>query len=361
MKIFKYVLFIFFSIIIGILSTFFFIKGTSSTYTYLKNIEGNRIVFSAQALNSLENNLPKNNYSETNTIPENKNTALIFVGDIMLDRGVESSIVKNFNNDYNEFFQNLNFLKNSDILFGNLEGPVSDQGNKVGSIYSFRMPVEVLPALKTLGFDVLSVANNHAGDWNRAAFADNLFRIKKAGMISVGGGIAGKVIEPEIIEKNNLKIGFLALSDVGPIWLEAKEKTGGILLAKNKKMAEIIKNASEKVDYLVVSMHFGDEYKTTHNKRQEELAHLVIDSGANLVVGHHPHVIQDTEIYKDKIIAYSLGNFVFDQYFSPNTMEGMILEIELDNQGAVTKADKKIIKLNKQFQPAEITDAGSIL
>ena len=158
---------------------------------------------------------------------------------------------------------------------------------------------------------------------------------------------------PAIIEKYGIKIGFLAFSDVGPNWMEAGEDKAGLLLANDPRFEEIIKNASQLVDYLVVSFHFGDEYQTTHNARQEHLAHKAADNGAKIVIGHHPHVIEDTEIYGESYIAYSLGNFIFDQKFSKNTMEGMLLEIKLNRDGSIT-AKKNTVKLNSVFQPDKI-------
>ena len=92
-----------------------------------------------------------------------------------------------------------------------------------------------------------------------------------------------------------------------------------------------------------------------HTKRQEELARLAIDNGAKLVIGHHPHVIEDTEYYKNGFIAYSLGNFIFDQYFSAHTMEGMILEVQMTG-AEISSVDKKVLKLNKRFQPETVAE-----
>ncbi|HQM18939.1 MAG TPA: CapA family protein, partial [Candidatus Paceibacterota bacterium] len=161
-------------------------------------------------------------------------TKVYFVGDMMLARGVESSVNKNFGGDFSELFKNVPELKEADILFGNLEGPISNNGNNVGSIYSFRHKLLILPALKKAGFDVLSFANNHIGDWNVKAFNDTLTHLKDYDILVTGAGENKVVAEtPAIIEKNDIRFGFIGFSDVGPNWMEATEERSGILLASD--------------------------------------------------------------------------------------------------------------------------------
>ena len=123
----------------------------------------------------------------------------------------------------------------------------------------------------------------------------------------------------------------------------------GILLTSDPNFDNIIKNASKQVDDLVVSFHFGVEYQTKHNARQEYLAHEAVDDGAKIVIGSHPHVVEDTEIYRNAFIAYSLGNLVFDQSQNANTMQGMILEMKLYKDGSMTE-QKDTTQLNSAFQ-----------
>lgn len=306
----------------------------------------------------------------TPTIPapkiekEPKFINLAFAGDIMLDRGVRRSVIKNFNGDYLKLFENLEDLKKFDIVFVNLEGPASDQGTDQNNVYSFRMDPNIISVLKNIGINILSVANNHEGDWGREAYIDTLSRLKEKEILSTGGGNNSSDAEnPIIIEKNGIKIGFLGFSDVGPKWMEAGTKKAGLLLASNTRFDEIIQNASQQVDYLVVSFHFGDEYKDIHNKRQEYLAHKAVNNGAKIIIGHHPHVIEDTEVYSPKdctqsscmgFIAYSLGNFIFDQSWSKPTMKGMLLEIKLNKDGSML-VTKNITQQNSTFQIEKIT------
>ena len=278
-------------------------------------------------------------------------TKVYFVGDMMLARGVESSVNKNFGGDFSELFKNVPELKEADILFGNLEGPISENGNNVGSKYSFRFNKAVLPALKEAGFNVLSFANNHIGDWNVKAFNDTLINLKDYNILFTGAGENKALAEtPAIIEKNGIRFGFIGFSDVGPNWMEATEERSGILLASDPNYSSIISRAKEDCDFLIVSIHFGEEYKPVHNERQEKLAHLAIDAGADIIIGHHPHVEQDIEIYEGKTIIYSLGNFIFDQHFSKETMRGMIYMLTFEDK-ELSEAKKMTSILNKKYQP----------
>lgn len=284
------------------------------------------------------------------TPPTKPLTKIYFVGDIMLTRGVESSVHKNFNGDYYELFKNATELKEADILFGNLEGPISSLGNNVGSKYSFRMNPNVLSAIKKVGFNIFSFANNHVGDWNVSAFENTLSLLKENEIFFTGAGTnKSEARQPAIIKKNNISFGFLGFSDVGPKWMEAKDNKSGILLVDDPDFSNIISQAKEKVDVLIVSIHFGEEYEKVHNKKQEKVAHLAIDSGADMIIGHHTHVIQDVEYYKDKPIFYSLGNFIFDQYFSKETMKGLVIMTAFE--GKTLKEVRSLVSIqNKKYQ-----------
>ena len=287
-------------------------------------------------------------------IKEPNFVTLSFAGDIMLDRGVKNSVRKNFNNDYSMLFEKSKetseLLKKSDINFANLEGTASDQGVDRKNLYSFRMDPEIVPVLKSAGINILSVANNHVADWGRDAYIDTLARLKENEISYTGGGNNKTEAEtPVIIEKYGMKIGFLGFSDKGPDYMKASMDQAGILSASDPNFEQIIRNATKQVDYLIVSFHFGEEYQVKHNPRQEYLAHKAIDAGAKIVVGHHPHVTEDTEVYKNGFIAYSLGNFIFDQSWSAPTMQGMFLQIKLNRDGSMS-ATKDTFKLNSAFQ-----------
>lgn len=285
---------------------------------------------------------------------KSKEITIRLAGDIMLDRGVEYSVNKNFNGDFRQLFTNLTSYKEADIFFANIEGPVSNKGKDLQNLYSFRMPPKVLPMLTDVGLDIVSFANNHVGDWGKDAFLDSLNEFKNAGLLYTGAGVSTEeATKPTIIEKKGVKIGFLGFSDVGPQWLDNTQTDGGfgINTLNTETFDTLVKNAAAQVDILIVSIHWGVEYKTP-TERQKEFAHRAIDSGAKIVAGHHPHVIQSVEIYKGGLVAYSLGNFIFDQAFSKETMRGLTLEVTLDTDDRYIKRyDTYITEQNEYFIP----------
>lgn len=287
-----------------------------------------------------------------------KEVSLLFVGDVMLDRGVKNIADKVFNGEISAIFENIKkeiFLP--DISVFNLEGPVSDKGQNVGSIYSFHMSTSTFDVVKEIGFDLASFTNNHVGDWGREAFDDTLTRAEVAGIPLIGAGTSyASTSEPVIVEKNGMRIGFLGFSDVGPAQMKAGTSTSGILLLSDPNLEMIIKRAQMQVDELVVSIHWGDEYKKYPTEKQKEFGHKIIDWGAKLIVGHHPHVIEPLEEYNGGLIVYSLGNFVFDQAFSKETMEGGVLEILFDMNG-IKKYELKKAQLDSQFRPSFVENS----
>jgi len=282
---------------------------------------------------------------------------LMLVGDIMLNRGVEYVIKKEGKGDFRFPFLKIDdFLRKTDILFGNLEGPISDKGERVGSIYSFRNDPKAIEGLVFAGFDILSIANNHIFDYGREAMEDTFSRLKEAEIDFVGGGFSEKeAYAPIIREINGTKIALLAYTNLGSKYWEAKDKRSGIAWLEKERMEKEIKKAKNQVDLVIVSFHYGEEYHLEPTSFQVSISRAAIDAGADLVVGHHSHVIQKIEKYKDGYIAYSLGNLVFDQGFSEKTMKGLILEVLIKNS-KIKEVIPIEIKINKFFQPEIVND-----
>ena len=290
--------------------------------------------------------------AQTNSASAPKKITLGFVGDIMLDRGMKQSVEKYGNGDYIFAFEKIkDYLNGFDILFGNLEGPISDKGTLSGSIYSFRMEPRSAMSLKEAGFDVLSVANNHMGDWGRVAMEDTFQNLKNAGIIFSGGGNnKEEAYEVKTILKDDTKIAYLSFSEFGKGYLEATDSFAGIAVISDEKLKSGIEKAKNENDIVIVSFHFGEEYKKEPNNYQKTIARKAIDYGADLIIGHHPHVVETIEKYKDKYIAYSLGNFVFDQHFSKETMEGLALKVTMEDKKITNVSSDKIV-INKYYQP----------
>jgi len=283
---------------------------------------------------------------------ESPTSTLLFTGDIMLDRGVEDYINREGKGDYKfPFLKIADYLQKADILVGNLEGPISDKGVKAGSIYSFRMDPKAIGGLTYAGFDILSLSNNHMLDYTKEALTNTLSRLEEAKIDHTGGGLnQDEAYSPVIKELNGTKIAFLSYTNLGsPNWA-AGTTTAGIAWLTEEKLEQGIESAKEKADIVIVSFHIGEEYKAEPDTAQKHFSQLAIDYGADAVISHHPHVVQKQEIYKGKHIFYSLGNFVFDQGFSKETMEGQIVKISI-KEGEIQEVTPIKIKMNEFFQP----------
>ena len=282
-----------------------------------------------------------------------------FVGDIMLDRDVRTSVEKNFGGDYNRIFAKAGFLSQPDITFANLEGPVSNVGVDKHNLYSFRMDPKAIPAIKAAGIDVVSFANNHVADWGQKAFEDTLTNLNDAGILACGAGMnKAQAEQPAIINQNGYKVGFVCFTDVGPNEFSATASSSGILLASDPDFDSIIKNAKSQVDDLVVSFHSGIEYQPIHNDRQEEIFKRAVDDGADIVVGAHPHVAEDISTYNGTTMMYSLGNFIFDQPFSKETMQGLFVTATLKDK-IFTDIVPHTVLLDSHYAPSLATDTDA--
>jgi len=268
---------------------------------------------------------------------------VLAVGDILLDRGVEYMA----KGDWSFPFKLID-LK-ADIVFANLENPISDRGARVGSIYSFRAEPESVQALED--FDILSLANNHMLDYTRPALEDTMNILKQNNIEYVGAGFNGdEAFSLKILERKNTKIGFLAYTNMGSMFWKAGDNPGIAWISNASEIIEDIQKAKKKVDVLMVSFHGGHEYSPEPNSFQVHFSKTCIDAGADIILGHHPHVIQSVERYNKGWIAYSLGNFIFDQGFSKETMEGLMLKIMIDNKN-IQRVDLEKIQMNEFFQP----------
>lgn len=308
--------------------------------------------------------------SLANDFSEKENTiTLFFVGDIMLDRGVEYQIKKEGKGNWKfPFLKIAGDLEKADIIFGNLESPISDKGQKIGSKYSFRADPGAVEGLKYAGFDILSLANNHALDYGREALEQTMGILKEQGIKYVGAGLnQEEAFGPRIFRIKDTKIAFLAFTNLGSSsWAAAKKRPGIAWIDDIKKAEEAVAKAKTEADIIIVSLHSGQEYSLEPTSFQISFAKSCIAAGADLVVGHHPHVVQpvvtlttrtglvDNDSARSRVrqgwVVYSLGNFIFDQSFSKDTMKGLLLEVQVKDK-EIKKVLPREIKINKFFQP----------
>lgn len=269
-------------------------------------------------------NSPTSTTFQTTPTPvtTSKKITIAAVGDIGLGRETNFQIIQKNNPNF-PFEKISDFISSADIAVGNLEGPVSDNCPTVRTGFKFCGRPESIQGLAYAGFDGMNLANNHINNYGLEGISQTTAALQKNG---IDYFFDNKAWYKEI---NQTKFGFLGFDDTVEKIISEKLKV---------KIQETKKN----VDVLVVNFHWGVEYQTEPTERQRELAKLAVDSGADIIVGHHPHVIQPLEYYQEKPIFYSLGNFVFDQMWSEETRTGAIGVITIENKKIVAARIEKI-------------------
>ena len=274
------------------------------------------------------------NKKESKILEEGKVKTLLFTGDIMLDRGVEYLIQKN--SVFYPFEKINQFLRGVDIVVGNLEGPiVRNPLNFSDESLKFAFSSDVIKGLSFANFNLLSLANNHTFDMGGSGFEETKEFLKQSDIDFVGNPI--KCDKDFLFKKDNIVI--LAFNKTFPF------------NCSNEKIAEIVKKIKESdpEKFLIVIFHWGIEYQPKSSISQQKLAHQIIDAGADLIIGSHSHVVQEIEEYKGKLIFYSLGNFIFDQYFSEETQKALAVGVEIYPEKVVYRLFSIQSKLSQPF------------
>lgn len=292
-----------------------------SIYTLLKFSELNG--FNFQLLNNSNSALLSGNLDLDSTtsyvtgyfVKEKDPIKMLFFGDLMVDRYVLERIE---NNDPGSLLDNLDkkgFFKDYDLISANLEGAVTDKATHYSpeKMFDFAFNPKIIEGFKKYNFNFFNLANNHFGDQGTRGMQESRKNLDKLGF-DYSGCDNGMVDEcsAKVLNVDGMKIGMAGFS----------------VLGKNidDKITKKINDLKSKSDMVVVNIHWGDEYAENFSDRQKESAHKMIDAGADLIIGHHPHVVQGIEIYKNKAIFYSLGNFIFDQYFDEETQKELAIE-----------------------------------
>jgi AmmeMemoRadiSam system protein B len=301
------------------------IDSPASIYTVLKYLEGKDIKDNTLLSSTDSGTLANKKYEQTTSHnifyfqkgEEKYDDVLnfLFFGDLMLDRHVKELIdekgldyiFEQLKGEENRFFEGV------DMISANLEGAVTDDGNHYAPqmSYDFAFEPDLVNQLKDYNFNFFNLANNHFADQGSRGIEETKENLDKLDF-NYSGCMDRKVDEcsSKIIELNGYKIGMAGFSMVYGKFNQTEAN-------------KIIQNLKDNTDLVIVNVHWGVEYIHYYNNLQKEISHDFINNGADMIIGHHPHVVQGMEIYKEKPIFYSLGNFIFDQYFSKDTQEGL--------------------------------------
>jgi poly-gamma-glutamate synthesis protein (capsule biosynthesis protein) len=242
-------------------------------------------------------------------------------------------------------------LRRADVVFGNLECPLSARGRRMANDCAYRGEPRFAARLAEAGFRVLSLANNHAFDYGETALLDTLGTLASHGLAGVGAGPSLSAARaPAWVEAGGLRLAFLAYSLVGPEWAYAGPDECGVAPLNPLVVQQDIERVRPEADLVLLSLHWGVELAPLPTPRQAQLARHFIDLGADAVLGHHAHVPGSIEIYRGRPILYSLGNFCFGH---DHDTWGHDMLVRLDFEGARLRA-LEVVPVRGRWQPAPV-------
>jgi gamma-polyglutamate biosynthesis protein CapA len=251
--------------------------------------------------------------------------SMLAFGDMMLARDIRTKMDR-YGDDY-PFEKISSLFGQYDILTANFEGAISSQSSHEIKPH-FGFDVEgTASLLKHHGFNLFNLANNHGDDFGLEGIELTHKLLWEQGIDTVGNpsnDFDYDLLEGEL---NGIRFAFIGINET------YKNVDWDFAFSQMKKL-------KERNDFLITFIHWGDEYETEQNEWQIDRGHTLIDHGADLVIGSHPHVIQGKEFYKKRWIYYSLGNFIFDQYFSEETQEGLALDVSFEKSGQIVVKEK---------------------
>ena len=292
-------------------------------------------------------------------------TTATVVGDVMLGRrvGARMAAAGDFEAPLRPTAQR---LASADLTVGNLESTLSRLGRPRQGGDSFGADPRVRRGLRLAGFDVLSLANNHTGDYGPASLVETVRRVRAAGIVPVGAGAdLAEARRPAVVERNGIRFGVVAFNAIGEtpaaraaqpgaFRLRMQPRTGPLVPGDLERVLDTVRDLRARVDVLMVLPHWGTQYTTRTVADQRRVGRALVDAGADLVVGGHPHWVQGMELRRGAPIAYSLGNYVFDMDFSRQTQEGAFLELVF--WGAELKSAEFVpVRLGADFAPRVAT------
>jgi len=268
-----------------------------------------------------------------------KKDVIRFVGDVMLGRNVEQ-LMNTYGVGYP--FSSLERLPSNYYLVGNFESTIPKVHVPTPHMnFTLSVKREDVGALPAYGFTHLSLANNHAYDFGIDGFENTVKELQRASTTPFGNPVK---LSSENLTFLNTKNTVVAIIGVHAVYsTPTQEEIKAVLLS-----------AKENSDVQIVYIHWGNEYEVTHSEGQKKLAYAFIDEGADVIIGHHPHVVQDIQVYKGATIFYSLGNYIFDQYFSDEVQTGLALDASFESN-RVTFALVPITSIGSRSSPREMS------
>ena len=274
---------------------------------------------------------------------------LAFVGDMLF---TENTLSRYHQQGISSMFSEelLSAMTDADLFMVNEEFPFSTRGEAAeDKQFTFRVDPSYVRIFQEIGVDVATVANNHALDFGVNAFTDSLDTLDQAGIARVGGGrTLSEAKAPVIRTVGDSTVGILGASRVIPVssWTAGSARPGMFTAYDQAPLLNEISDLSSQCDYTVVYLHWGIEKDEYPQEYQRKLAYACIDAGADLVVGSHPHVLQGFETYKGKLIAYSLGNFLFSNSTNPT----VLLQVHIKKDGTLAASLIPCARVNGQMQ-----------
>lgn len=257
--------------------------------------------------------------SDRGVVLEEDAIRIRFAGDIMLDRTVASRTRQSGNPSYPFAKLPPDWFTSPDYAVANLEGPVTDRRRSPEKSIDFMFDPAWLPRLKALGIDAVSQANNHALDQGAAGYEDSVSRLRSAGFAVFGHQVHDGQIALATTTVRGLRVAMLGYNTTdNPL--------------DRASASSVIAMADASSDIVIAFLHWGNEYRSKPDPSSIDTAHWLIDQGVDVVIGAHPHWTQGISSYKGRPIAWSLGNFIFDQDWSLETRQGLSVDLLVDGQ-----------------------------
>ena len=288
---------------------------------------------------------PENAESEE---PGERFVELIACGDTGPVRNLETVVLeKGPDHVLNDMLKELN---SADIIFANLEAPYSERGQAMDKIPTFRLDPKAFSLITCGGINAVSLANNHIFDYGLEAFDDTV-KLLRAGHIAYfgAGRTEEEAIRPAVMQANGVKLAFLGFMDKDQIAFLQKQGSGAVCPMALKNIRDAVETIRGHVDWVILSLHFGLEYTMYPAPRDVAFCRKLIDSGVDIIVGHHPHYPQGVEKYRHGLIAYSLGNFIWDQKFVGHTASSYMLKIRM-SKDRITSVRTIPFKMNYSYR-----------